>query len=175
MPVDRQQAGKGRNKRAKKPLAVRRRSPAPWAVAAVGLVAVVGVLIALGSRPGARLPRVGDHWHAPFRIVLCGERTPPLPPSPGNVHTHGDDVIHIHPAIPEEAGRHATLGAFLRSVGMEVTDTSLTVRGKTYANGDRCPDGRAGRVAVLVNGRTIQDVQAYVPRDGDQIEFRFGP
>ncbi|MDR7555714.1 MAG: hypothetical protein QN157_08910 [Armatimonadota bacterium] len=172
---DHPRPGRGRPRQAKKPLVAPRRSPAPWAAAAVALVAVVGVLIALGSRPGARLPRVGDHWHAPFRIVLCGERTPPLPPSPGNVHTHGDDVIHIHPATPEEAGRNATLGAFLRSVGMEVTNTSLTVRGKTYTTGDRCPDGRTGRVAVLVNGNPIDDAHAYVPKDGDQIEFRFGP
>lgn len=171
---DRPRQGRGRTK-PRTPPAARRSRSAPWAAAAGALVAVVGVLVVLGSRPAPRLPRIGDHWHAPFRVVLCGQRTPPLPPSPGNVHTHGDDVIHIHPALPEEAGRNATLGAFLRSVGMEVSETSLTVRGKTYTNGDRCPDGRAGRVAVLVNGKPLQDVATYVPADGDQIEFRFGP
>lgn len=171
---DRPRQGKGRP-RSPQAVAARRPGPAPWAAAAVALVAVVGVLVVLGSRPAPRLPRIGDHWHAPFRVVLCGERTPPLPPSPGNVHTHGDDVIHIHPALPEEAGRNATLGAFLRSVGMQVTETSLTVRGVTYTTGDRCPDGRTGRVAVLVNGKPIQKVDAYAPADGDQIEFRFGP
>lgn len=127
----------------------------------------------LGGQP--LTPKVGDHWHASFKLIICGERTPPLPISPGDIHTHGDDAIHIHPNRPDTAGRNATLAAFLQTTSLRITQTSLEISGKTYSKGDRCPDGRAGNVSVLVNGRARQDFASYVPQDGDQIEFRFGP
>lgn len=118
---------------------------------------------------------VGDHWHAPFKVVVCGERLPPFPAGPGDVHSHGDDVIHIHPAQPEHAGRNASIGTFLAAAPLKVTATSLEAGGKTYKNGDTCSDGRPGKVSVLVNGRAMENFATYTPRDGDQIEFRFGP
>jgi len=145
-----------------------------WIIGGVVVVAtVVGLFWYLGSQP--LYPKVGDHWHAPFSVVICGERTPPLPPGPGDIHSHGDDVIHIHPARPERAGRNATLASFLATTSLKITETSLEIRGKTYSNGDKCPDGRAGRVAVRVNGRERRDFASYVPQDGDKLEFRFGP
>jgi hypothetical protein len=139
----------------------------------VVVAAVVGLFVYLGAQP--LTPKVGDHWHAGFKVILCGERTPPLPASGGDVHSHGDDVIHIHPNRPETAGRNATIEAFLRTVPLKVTQTSIEVGGKTYTNGDKCPDGRVGNVSVLINGKAKRDFESYVPQDRDQIEFRFGP
>jgi hypothetical protein len=150
-----------------------RRSWGPWIAAAIAVVAVVSATVMVSSQPTG--PRVGDHWHAPFKVVICGERTPPLPATEGDVHTHGDDVIHVHPHSRDTAGRNATIGAFLKTTPLEVTTTSLTIKTKVYRNGDRCADGRAGTVIVLVNGKPRSDVLSYTPTDGDQIEFRFGP
>ncbi len=145
----------------------------PWLIGAVVIAAVVGLFIYLGAQP--LTPKIGDHWHTSFKIMICGEQTPPLAASAGDVHTHGDSVIHIHPNRPETAGRNATIGAFLRTVPLRVTQTSLDIRGKTYSNGDKCADGRAATVSVLVNGKPKPDFASYVPQDRDQVEFRFGP
>lgn len=145
----------------------------PWLIAAAVTAAVVGLFVYLGAQP--LTPKVGDHWHAGFKVIICGERTPPLPASAGDLHSHGDDVVHIHPIRPETAGKNATLEVFLQSVGLRVMPTSLEVGGKTYSNGDKCPDGRTGRVSVLINGKERTDFLGYIPQDRDQIEFRFGP
>jgi hypothetical protein len=129
----------------------------------------------VGTTGAAAGPRIGDHWHAPFRVMVCGERVPPLPATPGDIHSHGDDVIHIHPSTSATTGRNATLAAFLATTTLRVTDSELTVGGRTYKNGDACPDGRQGRVSVLVNGRAQESFLAYIPRDGDRVEFVFGP
>ena len=151
----------------------KRSTLAPWLIGAAVVAAVVGLFMYLGAQP--LTPKVGDHWHAGFKVIICGERTPPLPSSAGDLHSHGDDVIHIHPNKPETAGRNATVGAFLRTVPLRVTQTSIEVAGKTYTNGDKCADGRVGHVSVAINGKVRPDFNSYVPQDRDQIEFRFGP
>jgi hypothetical protein len=119
------------------------------------------------------IPRPGDHWHAPYSVEICGQRLPPFPYSPGNIHTHADGVIHIHPETVKE-GRRATLATFFQSVRMEVTAHSITLPdGRTYRNGDTCPDGREGRVRVLVNGREMGDPLEYFPQDRDWIRIVF--
>jgi hypothetical protein len=143
----------------------------PWVFGGVVVLGLAVVAYAIRSQPN--YPRVGAHWHAPFSIEICGQRLPPLPFSPGNIHTHGDDVIHIHPQTNEE-GRRATLATFFRSVGIEVTTESMTLPdGRTYRNGDACPDGRKGTVRVLVNGRELSDPLEYYPQDRDRIRIVF--
>ena len=138
------------------------------------MVIVVAVLVAIvGSQPSG--PSIGDHWHVPFKIVVCGERLPPLPQSAGDIHTHGDDVVHIHPDSSATSGRNATIAAFLNSAAVRVTDTSITFGSKTLTNGDRCVDGRAGAVTVLINGKPTPTFLSVVPKDGDQIDIRFEP
>ncbi len=150
-----------------------RRSWGPWIAGVLGLAAVAVVAAMVARQPSG--PRVGDHWHAPFKVVICGERVPPLPAADGDIHTHGDDIIHIHPHSRDTAGRNATIGAFLKTTPLEITAASLGIKDKTYRNGDRCADGRVGAVMVLVNGTPRSDFLSYIPRDGDQIEFRFAP
>lgn len=143
--------------------------------AAVLLVGGLVYRAVVGTTGASAGPRLGDHWHAPFRVVVCGERLPPLPATPGDIHSHGDDVIHIHPSTSATTGRNATLAAFLATTTLRVTASELSVGGRTYRNGDTCPDGRPGRVSVLVNGRAQDTFLEYVPRDGDRVEFVFGP
>ncbi|MDQ7829369.1 MAG: hypothetical protein QN122_09945 [Armatimonadota bacterium] len=152
----------------------RRRGYLPWLVAAVVAAAFILMVAALARQP--RLPRVGDHWHARFTLEVCGTVQPPFPPSPGDVHTHGDGVIHIHPSTRETSGRAASLGAFFRSVGMRLTPSTLSLPdGRTLRDGERCPDGRQAHLRVLVNGREVRDPLAYVPQDRDQVRVVYGP
>ncbi|MCS7171908.1 MAG: hypothetical protein N0A24_00575 [Armatimonadetes bacterium] len=145
----------------------------PWVFGGVVVLGVAVVAYGLRSRPD--YPRAGVHWHAPYTVEICGRRLPPFPPSPGNTHTHGDGVIHVHPETNEE-GRQATLRTFLLSVGVLPRQNALTLPdGRTYRDGDRCPDGRPGRWSVLVNGRRLESWQDYYPRDGDRVRFVFGP
>jgi len=136
-------------------------------------VGFVALLFAASSKP--RLPRVGDHWHARYSVAICGQTLAPFPYTPGNVHTHGDGVIHIHPQAPFESGRNANLGRFFASAGVVFARGRLEFPdGRRFREGDRCPDSRQGRVRVLVNGKPSDAFERYVPQDGDQIVIEFG-
>lgn len=121
-------------------------------------------------------PTVYDHWHATYKIKLCGETLPPAPRKKGDIHTHGHGRIHIHPHTKEGAGKAANLGNFMASFGGLLTDTKLGVpmRG-TYTNGDECPGGEQGKVQVIVNGEKVADPDGYVPKDGDNVIIKFAP
>jgi hypothetical protein len=150
----------------------RRRSYLLPVVTALAGAAFAALLLAAATREP--LPRVGDHWHAAYRVVLCGETLPPFPPGPGNVHTHGDGVIHIHPAVSSEAGRNANLVRFFGSAGVDfAADRIVLPDGRAFRNGDRCPDGTPGRIRLLVNGRPLDEIERYVPKDGDEVVVEF--
>ena len=120
--------------------------------------------------------RVGDHWHATYQISVCGNVLPPLPGTHGGVHTHGNGAIHIHPGSDREAGAHATLALFFATSGGELADGSLTLpSGETYANGDHCPGGQLGELAVTVNGTKLDKPSSYAPHDQDRISIAFQP
>lgn len=143
-------------------------------LAAVAVFVFVALLFAAASRP--RGPRVGDHWHARYAVVICGERRPQFPFTQGGVHTHGDGVIHIHPQLSSESGRNATLGRFFGSAGVKFTRDSIAFPdGKAYRNGDRCPDGRLGTLHLLVNRTRSNAFDRYIPQDGDSLVVEFGP
>lgn len=152
----------------------------PWAVAAAVLVAFVAMFVVLANQPRVPLPRVGDHWHARLSIEVCGQTLPPLPPTPGDVHTHGDGIIHIHPSRRPTEGRNASLTAFFNPTPIQLSAASISIPGgTTYKNGDNCPDERAGTLRLLVQHRGEKDFNpidlGYVPADGDTIRVVFGP
>ena len=129
------------------------------------------------------LPYAGDHWHAAYRVVICGETQQPYPTGPGNIHTHGRGLIHIHPQGSEDEGRNANIEAFVRSLGGNLTNTSITLpSGGTFVNGDACPDGSSGVVTAskfdLVTESKVKTTTApadYVPRDQELVIIEFGP
>lgn len=133
------------------------------------LIAGIGVMI---WNPSSL--RVGDHWHATYQIAVCGNVLPPLPGTPGGVHTHGDGAIHIHPRSDREAGANATLALFLATSGGQLDDGSLTLpSGETYAHGDHCPGGQPGELVVMVNGKRQDKPSSYTPRNQDRISIAF--
>jgi hypothetical protein len=137
-------------------------------------VALVGVGLTMWTKPP--LPQVGDHWHAMLEIDICGKREPPLPRSPGGIHSHGNEYrIHIHPASRAESGTQSNLGGFFDGLELRFTNAAIELPGgHVYTEGDPCPDGRPGKLEVRVNGRESGDPRSYVPRDGDHIQIRFG-
>lgn len=109
------------------------------------------------------LPGVGDHWHARYTVTIDDAELDIFPASAGDVHSHGDGLVHVHPHSESTAGEAATLPAFFASLGGELTNESL-----------RLPDGRSfgqGAVQIIVDGAPITGWADYVPQDGDQIEI----
>lgn len=104
----------------------------------------------------------GDHWHAAYGIYICDKYIPSMgvgvDPDPGGIHTHQDGVIHIHPFETATTGRNARMGDFFHQTGLNVTSSKIELpddpalgdlSGKTFENGDKCPDGKKGVVKAL--------------------------
>ena len=128
------------------------------------------------------LPYQGDHWHAQYFIVICGEVQEPLAPFPGAIHSHGGNLIHIHPASPETSGSNANLGMFMQNAGGELTDTSLRMPdGRQFVHGDSCSGQAEGEVSVRrIDTRTGETLHIFdsassvVPEDGETLVIEFG-
>lgn len=159
---------------------------------AVALVAVVVAALLEDSRATAPSPSaspaagdgeavaplMGDHWHAVYEYIVCGERQPPAPTWSGSgVHTHADGIIHIHPFTQSEEGEGARLVKWFEYGGGVLDEEKVRLPGSpvTYANGEECPDGTIGTVQIFVNGERFADYERYIPEDGDHIEIVFGP
>lgn len=137
---------------------------------------------------GERGAMVGDHWHAAYRVELCGKRLQPFPHVEGEIHTHGDGQIHMHPTTQALADQNANLGAFFRSVETLIGVTSGGDRfivlpdGSRYQGGDTCP-GSSFRheLQVLVGDSPGEesaiedDPSLYAPQEGESVIVRFGP
>ena len=156
----------------------------PWVPVAVIIAVVFGILGALffvGS--AAAGPRVGDHWHATYEVIVCGEPQPNVRQWSGGVHTHGNGTMHLHPQTRFEEGVGARLvrwfeyGGDALGTGAKLTKDELQLPGEreTWKNGDQCPDGTEGVLQVFVNGVKMDDWRRYIPQDGDQIRIEFGP
>lgn len=41
-------------------------------------------------------PSIGDHWHATYEYIVCGDQQPHAPAFSGvGIHTHGGEIIHL--------------------------------------------------------------------------------
>lgn len=110
----------------------------------VTIVIVLGlslVFYARQSRPSVDAsgsPQQSDHWHHAYGFYLCDtwfrlegdaeqqgtddfiqyQRT--------GIHSHDDGLIHWHPFSSASVGSNATLGVFLDTYGVELTNDKLT-------------------------------------------------
>ncbi len=153
-----------------------------WVPVATVIAVVFAILGALFiSRSAVGAPRIGDHWHARFSYFVCGVRQPNPPVFSGEVHTHGDGIIHIHPSTPSYEGSAARLVKWFEYGGGKLTKKEIQMPGDPVAhkNGDTCSDGSVGEVQVYVTDssgtRKLDRVDRYIPHDADQIRFVFGP
>ncbi len=193
----------------------------PIAVALVVVLGLLLIVYGRQSRPsdGSGVPRVNNgsnidaHWHAAFGIYICDTFQPKITgtleetgiDSAGNqvylnekfkilgIHSHGDGIIHYHPASTKSSGNRAKLGVFLDSYNIKLTDTELVMPadqggGKWSTKDFKC-DGKDTQLTVRVwdhyndtatfhdvvtdfnNIRITNDgmvfVVAFVPKDAD--------
>lgn len=93
-----------------------------------------------------------DHWHAIYGVYDCTTKSY-LPPFQSEVdefgiHSHQDGLIHIHPWFDSSAGENAQLGLFFETMGIEVTESGITLEnGDVLAAGVTC-DGQPATVHV---------------------------
>ena len=125
----------------------------PIAVAIVVVLGLLAIIYGRQSRPsdGSGVPRVNDgsnidaHWHAAFGIYVCDTFQPKIVgtleetgiDTDGQtvllndkfrilgIHSHGDGIIHYHPASTKSSGNRAKLGVFLDSYDIKLTDTEM--------------------------------------------------
>lgn len=76
--------------------------------AGAGTDAILGRLTF--GEDGPRYPTTESHWHADYVIEICGRELPPEPYSRGDVHTHGEGRIHVHPSTPRSSGGNGQSG-----------------------------------------------------------------
>jgi hypothetical protein len=143
----------------------------------ISLAVVAAVALLAAACASGPSPSVGDDWYASYAVNICGREAEPLPEFDGGIHTHGDGLIHVHPTVPSEEGEAASLVEFFASAGGVLTENAMQVPGeKPWRNGNICSDGRPGRVVVVVNqGPLRDDLETYVPQDGDRILVAFVP
>jgi len=154
----------------------------PWVPVAFIIVVVFGILVALFVvRGAAGAPRVNDHWHATYQVVICGNRQPNFPTWESNlgIHTHGDGVIHIHPFTSAGEGAGARLVKWFEYGSGKLTQTEMHMPGtpedQVYKNGEKSKDGCEGVLQVFVNGEKLDNWNRYIPQDGDRVRIVFGP
>lgn len=158
-----------------------------WTALVTGVVILGAVLIVVsrGKTGESTPPKLGDHWHAAYGLYDCDNFQPPLTDQVSDetgIHTHADGLIHIHPFSTAYTGANATLNAWGITVGLELTDDSITTPTMDRENGDACGD-EEGIVQVKVwsgpedeTGRTIDsDLGDYAPQDFDIITIAFAP
>jgi hypothetical protein len=114
--------------------------------AAVALTLILGVALIAYARqtlPAAdsSRPTINDHWHAAYGFYLCDtwyQLQGNLEETDANgqflnqnflrtgIHSHGDGVMHWHPYTSRAVGKNATLGVFLDTYDVQLTNESLT-------------------------------------------------
>jgi len=160
------------------------------AAAAAVLFAVLIVLTLEVAASGDSDPRVGDHWHAPYSVFVCGQRQPSIAefPHSSGIHTHGDGIMHMHPRTAGGEGRGASVAQFFKNAGGWV-DPALTPEGcaidyshPIVLRGDSGihPLGRGfADASAVCDGKPEREFEqvgaGYVPRDGDCIRIVFRP
>lgn len=150
------------------------RSVATYA-GAVGALAVVGALVYLlafaggngggGEASAATTPTgVGTaHYHGPITVEIGGDE---LDFGQRQFQLQAD-AFHFENGNGERWHGHAqdvTLAWAMDTLGIEVTEDSVTYDGTTYE------DGENATVVVEVNGESV-DPETYVLQDGDSIRI----
>jgi hypothetical protein len=112
----------------------------PMVVAIVVVLGLALVVYARQSRPAAdaSAPQLSDHWHHAYGFYLCdtwfqlsGDAEDPgtddfTAYQRSGIHSHDDGLMHWHPFTSVAVGSNATLGVFLDTYGVELTNDKLT-------------------------------------------------
>ena len=133
-------------------------------VVALGVVLILVARNERSSNAPAGPPRLGDHWHSLYAIYDCDEFIFDLYPNDvddqSGIHTHGDGLIHIHPFHTGVTGQFATVGAFMREIEVEMTDSRLELPDGTILDesGEGCasPDPNSDDPDVAEPGAELR-------------------
>lgn len=91
------------------------------ATASAGALALsaVAVLLFGAASSGDSGPRINEHWHAPYEVVVCGQLQPPIEAfsHTSGIHTHGDGIMHLHPLTTEGERSGASVAMFFKNSG----------------------------------------------------------
>jgi len=130
-------------------------------------VVVLGTALIVQSRssrqPDNSAPRIGvHHWHAALGFDICGTFAGNIPDNgqdPLGIHTHGDGVMHIHPFSSQAAGRRATLGVYLDTLGIDASSSEFKLPNDTttHKTGDKCGEQEARVVTKVWDTRVAGD------------------
>lgn len=162
----------------------------------LGLIFVLGaglVAVAWADHRDAAVdvpPRFGDHWHSAYGVYVCDSFIDVAEAfdNPEGIHSHGDEVIHIHPHSSNATGEQANLGVFLEGSMIEVSEDELTLdlpddaelpegvelpEDGTWTAGDDECDGEPGEI-VVAQWRDVgsDESPALITSDFDDIRFR---
>jgi hypothetical protein len=159
------------------------------AASAAALFAAAAAILLLDSASGGAFgPRIGDHWHAPYAVIVCEQLQPPVAEfaHSSGIHTHGDGVLHLHPQTTEGEGDGASIAHFFKNSGGWV-DFSFAPEGCAIeyreplvlrADSGIHPLGADFSAAIemcnsIAEGDFGPVSQGYVPLDGDCIRIIF--
>lgn len=124
----------------------------------------------------------GEHWHASYKIYICGKRMANYPTVEGEIHSHGDGFLHIHPQSAQYTGDNANLGNFLLLYETTFTQGPNGKRimtfptGSSIKDGDKCSTGKRYKWVFTNKGKTVKgDPAKFLPHDGDVLVMQFGP
>ncbi len=113
----------------------------PVVVTVIIVLGLALVVYARQSRPSvdaSGAPQQSDHWHHAYGFYLCDTwfKLEGDAEQPGTddftqyqrtgIHSHEDGLIHWHPFSSAAVGSNATLGVFLDTYGVELTNDKLT-------------------------------------------------
>lgn len=122
-------------------------------VIALGLALIVFARQSGQENRVASPPTLTDHWHAAYGFYTCDSFQPPIANTndPLGIHTHGDGLIHIHPASSQATGANAKLGVFLKAAGVKLSDSELVLPEDqgTFKEGQDC-NGQPANLRVAV-------------------------
>lgn len=128
----------------------------PLAITAVVVLGVAVVAFAVINREdaSAESPQINDHYHSAYAIWDCGTDSFQSPLSDaqqrGEIHTHADGLIHVHPFTSRLTGPGATMGAFFETIGVEVSDTEIDTGSTVLGEGGLECGGEEAVVQVAV-------------------------
>ena len=162
------------------------------ASAAAGALAIaaVGVLLFDAASSGDSGPTIGDHWHAPYQVIVCGQPQASIEEfaHTSGIHTHGDGIMHLHPLTAEGEGSGASVARFFKNsggwfdfslapLGCSIKDANnpIVLRADSgihpLGSGFSAARDVCNSMADLEFGRVSRD---YVPQDGDCIRIIIG-
>ncbi len=139
----------------------RREMGFPLVIALVILLGTSLVIYARSTRSDALSPKLnvgvagsGDHWHAALGIYNCDHfEVSPITrgddwPDPTGIHSHNDDVIHIHPFVSSATGSRARMKVYFETMGIKFTDDELELTNGTTLKSDTDCNGKNATLRI---------------------------